>query len=96
MGGGAVQREGQDVFNGYLLTAGQTDHGHFIQNHTALLGLQSDHFLFHHLQVDLGGIPATLVNYISKRQPLAVAYLRDYLISTSLQASAVHTKSSPY
>lgn len=35
------------------------------------------------LQTDLGGLPSTLVNFISKRQPLAIAYLRDYLISTS-------------
>lgn len=40
-----------------------------------------------HFQVDLGGVPATLVNYVSKRQPLAIAYLRDYLISTSLQTN---------
>ncbi|XP_064395333.1 uncharacterized protein LOC135342527 isoform X2 [Halichondria panicea] len=39
------------------------------------------------LQVDMGGIPASIVNFISKRQPLAVAYLRDYLISTSLDLS---------
>lgn len=39
------------------------------------------------LQVDMGGVPATLVNFISRRQPLAVAYLRDYLISTSLDVS---------
>lgn len=36
------------------------------------------------LQVDMGGVPASLVNFISRRQPLAVAYLREYLISTSL------------
>jgi hypothetical protein len=41
------------------------------------------------LQVDLGGIPATLVNYVSKRQPLAIAYLRDYLISTSVQSTSL-------
>jgi hypothetical protein len=35
------------------------------------------------LQVDLGGVPATLVNYVSKRQPLAISYLRDYLVSTN-------------
>ncbi len=39
------------------------------------------------LQVDMGGIPASLVNFISRRQPLAVAYFRDYLISTSLDLS---------
>lgn len=39
------------------------------------------------LQVDMGGVPSTLVNFISKRQPLAVAYLREYLISTSLDLS---------
>lgn len=41
------------------------------------------------LQVDIGGVPSTLVNMISKRQPLAVAYLRDYLVSTSLEQSEV-------
>jgi len=45
------------------------------------------------LQVDMGGVPATLVNFISRRQPLAIAYLRDYLISTSLHVSS---KDSPY
>ena len=35
---------------------------------------------FYLLQVDFGGVPARLVNYISKRQPLAIAYLRDYLL----------------
>ena len=38
-------------------------------------------------QVDVGGLPSSLVNFVSKRQPLAVAYLRDYLISTSLDLS---------
>ena len=31
-------------------------------------------------QVDFGGVPARLVNYVSKRQPLAIAYLREYLV----------------
>ena len=35
----------------------------------------------------MGGIPGPLVNLIAKRQPLAVAYLRDYLVSTSLEQS---------
>ena len=39
-------------------------------------------------QVDMGAVPATLVNFVSKRQPLAIAYLRDYLISTSLHISS--------
>lgn len=36
------------------------------------------------LQMDVGGVPATLVNFISQRQPLAVAYLRDYMESTTI------------
>ena len=44
-------------------------------------------------QVDMGAVPATLVNFVSKRQPLAIAYLRDYLISTSLHISS--KESSP-
>lgn len=35
-------------------------------------------------QIDIGGLPATLVNFVSRRQPLAVAYLRDYLESTTV------------
>ena len=39
-----------------------------------------------HTQIDIGGLPATLVNFISRRQPLAVAYLRDYLESTTVSS----------
>lgn len=46
------------------------------------------------LQVDVGGIPSTLVNFISRRQPLAVAYLREYLMSTSLEISMREAASS--
>ena len=35
----------------------------------------------------MGGVPATLVNFVSRRQPLAVAYLRDYLETTSLNSN---------
>lgn len=44
--------------------------------------------LFPCFQVDMGAVPATLVNFVSKRQPLAIAYLRDYLVSTSLHISS--------
>lgn len=46
------------------------------------------------LQVDVGGLPSGLVNFVSKRQPLAVAYLRDYLVSTSLDLSIKVTSST--
>uniref|UniRef100_A0A1X7SXF3 START domain-containing protein n=1 Tax=Amphimedon queenslandica TaxID=400682 RepID=A0A1X7SXF3_AMPQE len=39
------------------------------------------------VQVDMGGVPATLFNIVSRRQPLAVAYLRDYLETTSLNSN---------
>lgn len=32
----------------------------------------------------MGGVPAALVNFVAKRQPLAIAYLREYLETTSL------------
>ena len=32
----------------------------------------------------MGGVPAALVNFVAKRQPLAIAYLREYLESVSL------------
>ncbi len=38
-------------------------------------------------QMDVGGFPATLINFISRRQPLAIAYLRNYLMATSLLVS---------
>ena len=34
--------------------------------------------------MDIGGLPSTLINFVSRRQPLAVAYLRDYLESTTV------------
>ena len=34
----------------------------------------------------MGGVPPPLVNFVAKRQPLAIAYLRDYLETTSLNS----------
>ena len=34
--------------------------------------------------MDTGGLPSTLVNFVARRQPLAVAYLREYLESTTV------------
>ena len=39
-------------------------------------------------QVDMGGVPVTLGNLVSiKMQPLAVAYLHDYLEMNSLNSN---------
>ena len=35
----------------------------------------------------MGGVPPPLVNFVAKRQPLAIAYLRDYLETTSLNST---------
>ena len=43
----------------------------------------------------MGGVPATLVNFVSRRQPLAVAYLRDYLETTSLNSNRNGRESRP-
>ena len=43
----------------------------------------------------MGGVPATLVNIVSRHQPLAVAYLRDYLETTSLNSNRNGRESRP-
>uniref|UniRef100_A0A1X7T4U8 Uncharacterized protein n=1 Tax=Amphimedon queenslandica TaxID=400682 RepID=A0A1X7T4U8_AMPQE len=43
----------------------------------------------------MGRIPATLVNIVSRRQPLAVAYLRYYLETTSLNSNRNGRESKP-
>ena len=43
----------------------------------------------------MGGVPAILVNFVSRRQPLAVAYLRDYLETTSLNSNRNGRESRP-
>ena len=47
-------------------------------------------------QVDVGGAPAPLLNHISKRQPLAVAYLREYLSVSGGAAVNMPTTASPH
>ncbi len=36
----------------------------------------------------MGGLPAPLVNFVARRQPLAVAYIREFLESTSLSVTS--------
>ncbi len=46
----------------------------------------------------MGGVPASIVNFVSRRQPLAVSYIRDFLESTSLsfkERSTEQSTSSP-
>ena len=46
--------------------------------------LDVKYVMCYYSQVDMGGVPAAIVNFVSRRQPLAVAYIRDFLESTSL------------
>lgn len=63
-----------DLFNGV---------GSLVGFHTSMSNFTCMHLYILPFQVDFGGIPARLVNFISKRQPLAIAYLRDYLLGDS-------------
>lgn len=44
----------------------------------------------------MGGIPTAIVNLIGRRQPLAIAYLRDYLQATSLNYTYDRTMESEF
>lgn len=78
LGSGAQTCERQAVFRGHISASG---------NHLLSLELESLYCTIMTSQIDIGGVPSSLVNFISRRQPLAVAYLRDYLVSTSIEQS---------
>ena len=44
----------------------------------------------------MGGIPTAIVNMIGRRQPLAIAYLRDYLEATSLNYTSDRTMENEF
>jgi hypothetical protein len=70
-------RRGRVLTSGWVLEAYKTADN---QKHCSVTYL---------VQVDVGGAPAQLVNIISRRQPLAVAYLRDYLTGSGLLTTSI-------